>query len=519
MASLQAKCTERLHTEEQDGLKLVDALREHIPVLMEKHQTPGLSIALADKGCLIWEAGFGLSDIARGEPMTPDTVFRSGSLAKAYTATAAMILVDRGVLALDDLINRFLPFEVHNPLGGREIVIQDLMIHTSGLGADTASSWAPSDSLAHELAREYTRDWSRMYGGNRIPRWTYPVGTAWTYSNLGIATLGLIVETSNPERLCFSEFVQRHIIDPLGMTHSCLPPAQTPDCVPPDLWAKIGCGYSRMGSADIPSLPVHLGEYPAGGALACSADHVRFLRLMMNGGELNGHRILNERTTAQMLAPAVDLKSLSNARDVSLEGQGLVWRLKDLDQPWTSFEHGGAHMFCWRTQGRAWPRYRAAVTVAANQWSLPDDTKEVDEIADFIGTWLRYRQSTSGVLRDAVKLSYARGALLAAAYKTVFGVTGDIPAGALDRAVSDTRDRGGDWNAAAFRRGFNAINTLSGGLEAIQQFWTSSVSEVDADTWRAAYAVLGGTSQAGYLWSLLPTANSCPRSSDRSISV
>src|SRR5690242_8664461 len=136
---------ERIHTSDSDGLGLVDALRHHLPVLMEKHQTPGLNIAVADKGKLVWEAGFGFADVVSGRPMTADSVYRSGSLGKTYTATAIMILVNRGVIALHDAINKHLPFGVHNPLGGREITVHDLMTHMSGLSEDgAASSWAPS---------------------------------------------------------------------------------------------------------------------------------------------------------------------------------------------------------------------------------------------------------------------------------------------------------------------------------------------------------------------------------------
>lgn len=479
-------------------------MREHIPALMEKHQTPGLTVAVADKGQLVWEAGFGLADVTRSEPMTPETVVRSGSLAKAYTATATMILIDRGCLTLNDPINRFLPFQVRNPLGGREITIRDLMTHTSGLGADAASDWVPASPLAEDLRSEYQREWSALYGGQAIRRWTHPVGTAWTYSNLGIATLGLIVERANSEGTSFSEFVERNVMGALGMTYSCFPPAQTSSCVPPEVWSRTRSGYSRMGGADVPSLNVHLREYPAGGVLGRPSDHIKLLQAMMNGGELNGRRLLNEQTAAQMLTPAVDLASLTNAHEIPVEAQGLVWRLKDRGQPWASFEHGGAHMFCWRTQSRAWPRYKAALTVAVNQWVLPDDTREVDEAADFVGTWLRYRQPKCPGQLDAEKLSYARGALLAAAYRVAFAVSGEVPEAALEQATAGTRDRAGDWEPTAFRRGFQAVTALPATLKAIQQFWLSPASEVDSAMIRAAYTQLGGANEAGYLWRLLP---------------
>lgn len=495
---------ERVHTSDPAGLSLISALRAHLPALMAKHQTPGLNVAVADKGKLIWEAGFGLADISSAKPMTPDSVYHSGSIGKTYTATAVMILVDRGVVALEDPINKHLPFEIHNPLGERDITVHDLMVHMSGLSADgAASSWTPGRSLTEDVAAEYTRTWSPMYGGSLIKRWIHPVGAAWTYSNLGVATLGLIVETANPERLSFSDFVQRHVMDPLGMTHSCYPPAQHPDFVTPALWAQTTSGSTRMGGADIPTIPVYFREYPAGGVLARPADHIRLLLAMMEGGELDGYRLFAPEIARAMISPAIELGVLTNAFGNPIGEQGLVWRLNDHGRAWTSFEHPGGHMFGWHTHGRAWPTYKAAVMVATTQWNLPDETTEGQEVAEFVGTWLRYRQPAEVPPPNAAAFSYARGALLAGAYRVSFGIPGDVPEGALDTIITGTRDRGGDWDAAAFRRGFEAVAALPPTLEAIQRFWVSETSEIDPETVHAAYTALGG-SRADYLWNMLP---------------
>jgi len=69
-----------------------------------------------------------------------------------------------------------------------------------------------------------------------VPRWRSETGTSWCYSNLGVATLGLIVETANPDKLTFSDFVQRDVLDPLGMPFSQFPAAQESDFVRPELW-------------------------------------------------------------------------------------------------------------------------------------------------------------------------------------------------------------------------------------------------------------------------------------------
>lgn len=225
---------------------------------------------------------------------------------------------------------------------------------------------------------------------------------------------------------------------------------------------------------------------------------------MMNGGEWDGYRLFAPDIARAMISPATKLGPLHNQFGDLIGEQGLIWMLKDSGRDWGSFEHGGGHMFGWRTQGRAWPTYGAAVALATNQWSLPDNTREVDEVVDFVGTWLRYRQPTNATRLNATALSYARGALLAGAYRVTFGIPGEIPDGALETIIASTRDRGGDWNAAAFRRGFGAVAALPPTLEAIQDFWSSTACEIDPAHARAAYAALGGKPAANFLWSLLP---------------
>ena len=496
---------ERWHSPGPAALRTVAMLKSVIPHLMDQHQTPGLNVALAFGGRLVWEAGFGWADVAARRPMTPDTVYRSGSLGKVYTATAIMILVDRGVISLDDPINDHLPFQVRNPLGEREILVRDLMVHRSGLGDDAAGSeWGPGLPLGDYLEAQYARDTSPMMGG-ALPRWLYPVGASWRYSNLGIATLGLIVEVANPDRLGFSEFVQTEIMDPLGMTLSQYPIAQHQDHVRADIWAAASTGYSRMGEADVPSFPLVFGQYPAGGVMARPADHIRLLLAMLKGGALDGHRLFSEAIARSMICPATDLPAGAPG-EIWPEAQGLVWMLTGVGRPSTSFHHAGGHMFGWRTQGRAWPAHGAALMVAVNQWALPDDGDEAQELGEIVNAWLKHHPLTDS--RDlsalpAETMSYARGAIAAALYHVALGVPGGPPDGSLTRILADTTDRRGDFDAVAFRKGFEAVMALPPTLEAVQAFFQSPDCAISlADLAEAAKRL--GAQSPGFLTPLLP---------------
>lgn len=125
--------------------RLIAAAKRFIPEVQQVYGVPGIEMAVARHGRVIWQEGFGYADLARRTPMTAETVFRTGSMGKTYTATAVMQLVEQAVLALDTPINSYLrageaPFEVTNPLGSREITIRDLMTHRSGLTSDAAGS-------------------------------------------------------------------------------------------------------------------------------------------------------------------------------------------------------------------------------------------------------------------------------------------------------------------------------------------------------------------------------------------
>src|ERR1700730_16834262 len=110
--------------------KFIEALKDYIPHVLRYYGTPGLNLAIARDGGVIWEAAFGYADLEHKVPMTPDTVLHSGSMAKPYTATAVMQLVESGMMGLDDPINEYLlQFKIDNPRGNRAITFRDLLTH------------------------------------------------------------------------------------------------------------------------------------------------------------------------------------------------------------------------------------------------------------------------------------------------------------------------------------------------------------------------------------------------------
>ncbi|MBL8271020.1 serine hydrolase domain-containing protein, partial [Steroidobacter sp.] len=271
----------RVQTKDAGDLELIQALDTLIPQWLRSEEIPGLNIALARRGVLVWEGAYGYADAKTRRPMTTDTVFRSGSIAKPYASVAIMQLVERGALKLDDPIDTYLPFKVVNPFGGPPITIRHLLTHRSGLGGDSAASYLCERAdtirpLAELLALAYRYQYAQAPVGTGPHRfhqmWTQPVGAQYQYSNLGVATLGVIVERANPERLSYSDYVQKHIMDRLGMQYAQMPPAQIRELIRADIWERLSTGYQVLGGAWVPTAQVCFGEFPCGGSLATPAD-------------------------------------------------------------------------------------------------------------------------------------------------------------------------------------------------------------------------------------------------------
>ena len=98
-------------------------------------------------------------------------------------------------------------------------------------------------------------------------------------SNLGMGTLGLIVEETNPERLSYSDYVERYFMQPLGMKYSQYPPVQDQEHIRPEIWERKSVGYMPMGSGWIPTPAVYFGEFPAGGFVSTPGESCAFPRL------------------------------------------------------------------------------------------------------------------------------------------------------------------------------------------------------------------------------------------------
>ncbi len=231
-----------------------------------------------------------------------DTVFRAFSLTKAIGATAAMILIERGQLSMDtrivDILPEFGSMQVLDGFDGKvprlrspraQATVRHLATHTSGLEYEF---WNADIARYVGLVRH-----PGMLSGLRVAL-HYPLasdpGTRWGYG-MGIDWLGLVVEAVDGRRI--DQFCQQEIFDPLGMARSGF---EFDRAMLPDVFSRTPDG----GFAPYNLLPPACPQiYGMGQAMYCTApDYMRFLRMILNRGVLDGQRVLSENSVAVMQA-------------------------------------------------------------------------------------------------------------------------------------------------------------------------------------------------------------------------
>ena len=283
---------------------------------IDKGQYPGAVMLVARKGKVIYFESVGQLDPANGKPMGKDAIFRLYSMTKAYTSVAAMMLMEEGKLRLIDSVSKYLPalgkLEVSVPMidpytgatryvnvpTDRDVNIQDLLRHTSGI----VYGQYTSHPKVKELYAKEGVDWKDVTPAEQIERLAkvplaHQPGTTFEYS-LSVDVLGRVIEAITGMTL--GQFLQERIFAPLAMTDSAF-------IVPPEKRDRLAQPFAVDRATDKPInlLDVTVAQKnDAGGAgsVGTTMDYARFLQMLLNGGELDGVRLLSPTTVAYMTA-------------------------------------------------------------------------------------------------------------------------------------------------------------------------------------------------------------------------
>ncbi len=263
---------------------------------VRRGDVPGVIVLVTAPDRVLYHEAFGKMDTAHDVDMRKDAIVRIASMTKALTSTAAMMLVEEGALALDDEVWKYVPAfkspQVFTRLdlaagtyetrpADRPITIRQLLTHTSGIGY----SWSdPGLALVEKrLGQASEAD---------LPLVNEP-GERWTYG-AGPKVLGDVIERLSGQPI--DEFLARRVFRPLGMqdTGYAVPDAQR---------ARVVTLHQRTDGRliEIPNPPVIADEPRGDGRLfSTAADYARFVRMILNRGELGGVRLLKADTVAEM---------------------------------------------------------------------------------------------------------------------------------------------------------------------------------------------------------------------------
>ena len=299
----------------------IDELKSAVSVILKKYSVPGVGIALVTKDKVVWTGGVGKADLAMNREVTADTMFRVGSITKGFVALSALQLAERHKLNLDEKVADVAPeIPVVNPWEATNpVTLANLLEHTAGFDDFSLAEFydfdTPPDNPRPLL-------WTlQHFRGPEHVRWK--PGSRMSYSNPGYGLAGYIVEKAAGVPL--EDYLADNILRPLGMTHSSMR-------LTPAVKDALAQGYDE--GSPVPYYPIYLR--PAGELKSSPNEMARFVRMMLNRGELDGVKIVSAESITRMETPETSLAARAGLKD----GYGLG-NYEDQQEPLIQRGHDG----------------------------------------------------------------------------------------------------------------------------------------------------------------------------------
>ncbi len=263
---------------------------------MQSEGIAGVTVAVVDRQGPLLLRGYGIAEQEPRRPVTPDrTLFRIASISKTFTYLLGLKLVDSGRLKLDAPVNEYLPAALKLPDDGfKPVLVRHLFTHTAGY----------EDSVMGHLFHDRAADVTTLntYLLNHRPKRVREPGVHAVYSNYSVALLGAIV--ARIDGVDFETLAERRLFAPMGMMLTTFREpllAGDPRRVGPQFEGLWSQGYERSGGGFKPQKFEFIAQVaPAGGASSDAADMARYLRMMINGGTLDGVAVLSPSEFARL---------------------------------------------------------------------------------------------------------------------------------------------------------------------------------------------------------------------------
>jgi CubicO group peptidase (beta-lactamase class C family) len=377
LSAASSALSDRKPPEPPQGSVTIGELEAYVNQLVEIGRPPGLSLAVVKKGEIVYQRGFGLADGPRNIAATPDTVFQWMSISKIATAVAIFQLHERGALDIEDPVVKYLPFFKvgRPPEGGQKITIRHLLNHSSGLAHP-----ARMLGMVHVDGRPYPDQVElvrRLVAKYR--KLKFEPGTRAAYTNLGYTVLGAIVEVVSGQ--AHHEYLVEHIFRPLRMDNSnhiytetmranAAVGSQPKSSITSALLALVvddpdffiretvnGRMWLRRASPDFSG---------GAGVNGPAMEAARFAAAFLNGGSLNGDRILSPESVTMMI---------EDGHIVAKGGPGLIYKGAEHGLGWLIWPNGDRQRIMHSGEGpgfssimQLYPEEGLGVVVMGNEW-------------------------------------------------------------------------------------------------------------------------------------------------------
>ncbi|WKW13210.1 serine hydrolase [Pseudogemmatithrix spongiicola] len=279
---------------------------------MARTMTPGVQVAVVHQGRVIYAKAYGAADVETSRPLTNASLLRIGSVTKMVTGAVAAELAEQGKLDLRAPISRYVPSLEGKRVG--TVTTHQLLTHTAGWLDNAVAYGRMGEGALGEVMREVT---DTMF--------SHAPGAIISYSNPGFSMAGYVIERAAGER--YASITDRMILRPVGMPHATFRPleAMVRD------FSQGHMGMPGRAATMVRPFTENTAQWAAGFLMASATDMARFAAMLMDGGVIDGQRVISEGAVRRMTTPDPRIPGDSTARYayglVIAEQQGLrIWQ-------------------------------------------------------------------------------------------------------------------------------------------------------------------------------------------------
>jgi CubicO group peptidase (beta-lactamase class C family) len=296
----------------------LDLLVEQLEQQRQTLHVPGMAIAVVKDDEVILTHGFGVANIEKETPVTPETIFAIGSSTKSFTSTLVGMLVDEGKMDWDDPVTKYLPYfrmNVESDIESEEPTLRDVLSHRTGftrMGLLFASGQIPIEEVLLDATK------AEPY---------VPFREKWYYSNVMYMSAG--VAAGKAEGTDWNTLVAERIFEPLGMdstTTSVIQVEEDSRLALGYLWDEDLQAYEHKPMRNVDNIG------PSGAINSNVLDMAQWLRLQLNRGEYEGRRLISEESLVETWAAQIDI--------TENVGYGMGWMIREWEGQLV-IEHGG----------------------------------------------------------------------------------------------------------------------------------------------------------------------------------